>query len=253
MPASCSLFFLVSFLQWETSSCRRGAERARTGQSRRSAAAPRRAGPFCRWSHSWQEQDRNGAAVQGPLASATPTPQLAPPASQRESLQRSGWPGPDVTSMVFCDSVFRVGARAPPRRRRMSAGSCVSPCCPGQGARDSPRPPRKRRTWRGRRQPTPITRKQQEERKLLSFHTRALSAGSPAPTCPRKAGDAGHAGGSGPAPHLQGGPVLDQQADLDVHEIEVLLELLIGPDLPNHFLLELQQLGLRQEVLLALI
>lgn len=55
------------------------------------------------------------------------------------------------------------------------------------------------------------------------------------------------------APHLQGDPVLYQQADLDVHEVEVLLQLLIGPDLPDHLFLELQQLGLSQEVLLALI
>lgn len=55
------------------------------------------------------------------------------------------------------------------------------------------------------------------------------------------------------APHLQGDPILHQQANLDVHEIEVLLQLLIGPDLPDHLFLELQQLCLSQEVLVALI
>lgn len=54
-------------------------------------------------------------------------------------------------------------------------------------------------------------------------------------------------------PHLQGDPVLYQQANFDVHEIEVLLKLLIGPDLPDHLFLELQQLCFSQEVLLALI
>lgn len=55
------------------------------------------------------------------------------------------------------------------------------------------------------------------------------------------------------APHLQGDPVLYQLADLDVHEVEVLLQLLIGPDLPDHVFLEPQQLCLSQEVLLALV
>jgi len=41
------------------------------------------------------------------------------------------------------------------------------------------------------------------------------------------------------APHLQGDPILYQQANLDVHEVEVLLQLLIGPDLPDHLFLEL--------------
>lgn len=55
------------------------------------------------------------------------------------------------------------------------------------------------------------------------------------------------------APHLQSDPVLHQQANLDVHDVEVLLQLLIGSDLPNYLFLELQQLCLSQEVLLALI
>jgi hypothetical protein len=41
------------------------------------------------------------------------------------------------------------------------------------------------------------------------------------------------------AAHLQGDAVLDEQTNLDVHEVEVLLQLLVRADLPNHFLLEL--------------
>lgn len=55
------------------------------------------------------------------------------------------------------------------------------------------------------------------------------------------------------ASHLQGDPVLDQQANLDVHEVEVLLQLLIRADLPDHFFLQLQQLRLSREVLLTLV
>lgn len=54
-------------------------------------------------------------------------------------------------------------------------------------------------------------------------------------------------------PHLQGDPALHQQANLDVHEIEVLFQPLVGPDLPDHLFLEPQQLCLSQEVPLALI
>lgn len=151
--------------------------------------------------------------------------------------------------LLLCRPSWSTCSSTSPRVCRLTCCSAL----PGQSAQTPPRSPRRRQTWRRCRQPAPITRKQQEEQKALSIHTRDVSAWSPALTLPRQAGDAGHAGDSGLAPHLQGDPVLDQQADLDVHEVEVLLELLIGPDLPNHFLLELQQLGLRQEVLLALI
>lgn len=52
---------------------------------------------------------------------------------------------------------------------------------------------------------------------------------------------------------LQSDPVLHQQSDLNVHQVEVLLQLLTGPDLGHHLLPQPCHLQLLLEVQVALV
>ena len=54
-------------------------------------------------------------------------------------------------------------------------------------------------------------------------------------------------------PYLQRDPVLDQQPNLDVHEVQVTLQLPAGADPLHHLLLQPQHLRLLPEVVLALL
>lgn len=52
---------------------------------------------------------------------------------------------------------------------------------------------------------------------------------------------------------LQRDLVLHQQADLDVHEVQVVLQLLVGADFGDHLLAETHELQLLLEVLVAVV
>lgn len=52
---------------------------------------------------------------------------------------------------------------------------------------------------------------------------------------------------------LQSDPVLHQQSNLDVHQVQVFLQLLVGPDLRHHFFAQPRYLQLLLEIQVALV
>lgn len=52
---------------------------------------------------------------------------------------------------------------------------------------------------------------------------------------------------------LQGDPVLHQKANFDIHQVEVILQLLVGADLGDHLLSQPHQLQLLLKVLVAVV